>query len=166
MVFEQLARFDEAAKMYHQAIAQQRSAYEHAQQVPQVRELLDKHYANYRRVLAAMGQWDDYATATVAQAELWHDDPEPLYRIAVELAAAADASGQKEPDSSAEDAAFRATIRQRYADLAVDTLAHAVDAGLQHTDRLREDPQLSAIRNHPKVQSLLDRLQKSEKSLQ
>ena len=162
MVYEQLARHDEAATMYQQAITQQRSAYEHAQQLPQFRELLEKHHVNYRRVLAAMGHWDDYATATFAQAELWHGEPEPLYRLAVELALAADAAETAKSQASA-TAADRATARQRYADLAVDTLSAAVDAGLEHTERLQADPQLGGLRGHGKFKNLLDRLQKNEK---
>ncbi len=74
-VLEQLGRLDEATKTYGQAIEHQRFAYEHAQQVAQFREFLDKHYANYRRTLQATGQWEKDAQVAADQVKLSHDHP-------------------------------------------------------------------------------------------
>ena len=97
MVLEQLDRLDDAATMYEQAIDPKVSSIEHARQVIQFREFLGKHYINYRRVLRVMGHWDKDVKAALEQLELWQDDPEQLYKIAVDMAAAPKQWGLTKP---------------------------------------------------------------------
>ena len=113
MVLEQLDRLEEAASMYEQAIDCQKFALEHARQVTQFRDFLGKHYVNYCRVLRAMGHWDIETKTALEQLELWQSEPEQLYKIAVDMADAAEAMGAEKTKLSAD----QDVARQQYVEL-------------------------------------------------
>ncbi len=159
MVLEQLGRGDDAATTFKQAIEQQRFAREHAPEVARFRLFLAKHYANYRRVLRASHRWTEDLKAVAAHRETYHDDPEGLYRIAVGLATAAKEMAEDEAQLSSDETA----AQHEYIELAIATLSQAMDAGLERTERIREDPALTAIRKHPEFAKLLQRLPVVEK---
>ena len=86
------------------------------------------------------------------------DDPERLYRNAVGLAIEAEAIELDKTSSSADDA-----LRRRYLDLVVDLLGKAIDAGLEHPERIQEDPELSYIRKYAGFESLQKDLSNRQK---
>jgi serine/threonine protein kinase/tetratricopeptide (TPR) repeat protein len=69
-VLDSLHRPEEAAEMYDRAIESQQFCCQRAPQVAEFREFLGRHYDNDRRVLAALGRWDDYLEVTRAEFEL------------------------------------------------------------------------------------------------
>jgi hypothetical protein len=50
-----------------------------------LRDLLSKMYYNYRQALQAVGRLDEAAEAALARRQLWQDDSERLFGVAVEL---------------------------------------------------------------------------------
>jgi eukaryotic-like serine/threonine-protein kinase len=160
LVREKLGRLDDAAAIYEQAIARQRQACDNARQVTQYREFLGKHYANYRRVLRAQRRFDDDRKAAAAEADLWSDNAEELYRIAVALAGSAHAVVAPTADPNAGDAA---ALRQSYVEQAVAVLGRAIDAGLKTPERINEEPALEVLRDNAKFEELRSSLQKQQK---
>jgi eukaryotic-like serine/threonine-protein kinase len=142
MTLEELHRPAEAVAMYEQAIEHQRYCCDRAPQVVEFREFLERHYANHRRILESTGHWKHYAEVTAAQCDWLKGDPEPLYRIAIEVATAA-----KNCEANPEKALPEAERGGRaYVALAVATLNRAIDAGLTHPERIENDPALSFLR--------------------
>jgi tetratricopeptide (TPR) repeat protein len=154
LIQEKSGKLDEAKVLFEEAIAQQRRALENSPQVAQYRQYLGKHYANYRRVLRALQRWDADAATALAEVELFGDDPEELYRVGLELAAAAAAK-----ESAENPAAANADIRQRYRDQTVSALAKAIGAGLKRPERIRDEPRLEFLRADANFDKLLEGLQ-------
>ncbi len=160
MMLEQLGRLDEAAAAYRQAIQQQLIAYRRAADVTAFRELLSKHYWNYGRTLRAAGRPQEAVQAALARKELWPDNPQRLYTVAVELAMAAEqltakqTDGDKQPDAAAEKCAAQA----------IATLGEAVRLGFVPSGDLESSPDFKGVRRRPEFHRLLDSLAKAEKN--
>jgi serine/threonine protein kinase/Flp pilus assembly protein TadD len=148
LVREKLGQLEDAASLYEQAIAQQRQAYENARQVTQYRDFLDKHYSNYRRMLHALKREKDATKIAMVQTELWNDNPDELYRIALEMADAV-------PKDNLEG-----TAEAIHSLLAV--INKAIRAGLKDPLRIEKEPKLAFLRNDPRFGMLLRGLNASE----
>ncbi len=159
MVLEQLNQLDDAAKIYEQAIEHQKFSCDHARQVTQYREFLGKQYDNYRRVLKATGHWEKDLDTARLQADLWKNDPEKMYELAIDLATTAEAIEAGKIQSLGGNE----TVDQHYADLAVSTIEKAIEGGLQHTDSIGKEPKLNAIRKNAKFNTLLQHLANPKK---
>jgi tetratricopeptide (TPR) repeat protein len=165
MVSEQQHQLEDAAQCYAQAIENQRFAFEHAGQLVQFRDFLCKHYANYCRVLRSLDRHEDNLGASRSYRDICKDDPEQLFRIAVELAETAEKMKEAKAATAAVEEADAEddSVRDKYLDLAVETLEKSIDAGLQPPARIKTDAGLKSLRNGKKYETLLDRLTKTEK---
>jgi tetratricopeptide (TPR) repeat protein len=155
MVAEQQHRSQDAAKYYAQAIEHQRFAFERAGQVVQFRDFLRKHYSNYCRVLRSLDRHEEAIKAAETFFEFSKDDPEQLFRIAGELAEAAEKSGLEEKGADGD------SLGDRYRNTAVLALEKALDAGLPHPERIAGDAAFESIRQNKRYESLSERLTKT-----
>lgn len=154
MALERLNRPEEAERAYREAVEHQRIALERASEVVRYREFLSKHYWNYGQFLLKQGRVREAGSVALTRKTLWEDNPDRLYGVAVELAAIVGRSEESDRDETPGEGAEDESL----ADWAVTTLQEAVAKGLDRPDRLREDPDLSEIRDHPRFRELLDML--------
>ncbi len=79
-------RHEEAIRSYATAIESQRDRYEQQPDSAMMREVLSKMYYNYGQSLLAAGKPAEAAKAALARRDLWKDNGERLFGVAVELA--------------------------------------------------------------------------------
>jgi tetratricopeptide (TPR) repeat protein len=151
MMLEQLGRLDDAAAAYRQAIDEQLIAFRRAGDIAAFRELLSKHYWNYGRVLRAAGHPEEAAQAALARKELWKNNPQRLYTVAVELALAAEQMS-REPKAVNQE---NQVAGRQYAAQAVAALGEAVRLGYVPAEELGKNPDLKSIREDPEFRRLL-----------
>lgn len=140
MVLEELGRTADAAENFQKAVEYQKIAYLHAPKVSRYRFFLSKHYFNYGRALRRLGRPDEAARAALARRELWPDDPQHLLAVAEELASATKLLA---------DDTTRSMTQQQCAELAVETLRHAVAAGWKPPASLGWADTFAAIKDTP-----------------
>ncbi|MBI3461940.1 MAG: serine/threonine protein kinase [Planctomycetes bacterium] len=148
-----LNRTDDAVLRYREAIDHQRQALERAPRSDQFRQYLNGHYSNLAEAQRALGRLADAAATALERKALWPDDRVVLYDTACELALCAAAVARDKAELTPEEQAER----KKYADQAVGLLWQAVRAGFDQFDHMRTDPDLEAIRSHPRFKELTTR---------
>ncbi len=148
MLVEQLRRDGEAADDYQHAVEHQRFAQSHAPQVSQYRLFLSNHYYNYARVLRRLGRADEAVRVALLRRELWPHDPQHLYAVAEELAAATGllAHSARGDVSAAQCAQF-----------AVETLRKAKAAGWKPPANGDWSKSFAAVKDRPGFAELVKR---------
>jgi serine/threonine protein kinase/tetratricopeptide (TPR) repeat protein len=146
MALAEVGRHEEALVLYPTAIEAQRSCW---QRLPNaMREPLSKMYYNYGQSLRQTGQLGLAAYAATARRELWRDNGQRLFGVAVEMAeiarlerasdSAADNSGTAELDGEI-----------------IKTLRAACDSGWKDKNLLADDERFEFLQNHPDFERLL-----------
>lgn len=121
-LLEQQGLEGEAEQAFRQAILFQTKAIDAAPKTLAFRALLSKHYFNCAGNLRRQGKFTEAAQITLQRKKLWPDDPQRLFAVAQELAAAA----RQVPAGTAGDV----NSKDQCADSAVATLREAIAAGL------------------------------------
>lgn len=139
IVLEEQRDIKDAAVAYKRAVEHQRIAFSRASDVGRYRMFLSRHYYNYGRVLRHLDHPEQAVHSALARRELWPNDPERLFSIAEELALAG-AALQRHPREE--------MTADHCADLAMETLEQAVDAGLQVPADLSSKESFALLRDH------------------
>ncbi len=155
-MLSQLGRHDEALPVLHEAVRQQRLAFDRAPHVLRYRQALSTHYATLAETARALGRPGDAAVALRERRALWPDEPRELVRVAGDLALTAAVVGKGKADLTPEENAER----DGYAEEAVAVLRQAVAVGFRDGDRLQKDPNLAVLRGRGDFQELLAGLRK------
>ncbi|MDV6028779.1 MAG: serine/threonine protein kinase [Phycisphaera sp. RhM] len=123
-----------ARKHYHDAIEHQTWASEKAPQIKDFRVWLSASYVKYGRFLRRQGQYDLAGELALQRRTLWIDDPNHLYRVALELAESAIGNG-----------ASSLPLNQRWITPTLETWQMAVESGLTDVETKRKDPTLHKV---------------------
>ena len=150
MALRQLGKLEDAEMAFRAAIEHQKYAFDRAPSVADFRQFLSNHYANFGEFLLEQKRENEAVEVALARRQLWPDNPERLFSVAVELARAASAGGGD--DGSAKE------HRLEWRDAALGTLHQAVRAGFSDTDRIRSEADLECLREHPDFTAILDRI--------
>jgi tetratricopeptide (TPR) repeat protein len=86
-------RLDDALAIYPTAIEAQRACYDQSPQSVMLRELISKMYFNYRQTLQRAGRFDEALRTVRARRDLWQNQPDRLFGVAIELADLSQAPG-------------------------------------------------------------------------
>jgi serine/threonine-protein kinase len=135
-------RFEDARSALVQAEGLQRRVFDGAAGNAESRLLLGGHCFLLAQVECDLGRPDRAADVLARLLGLWPDNPQALYAVARDFALAV---------------AFRSkpAARQRCADLALDALRRAVQAGFRDPQRARTDPALQALWERDDFRELL-----------
>jgi tetratricopeptide (TPR) repeat protein len=144
-----LARNVESLRAVAEAIEHNRKAFA-AAPLPRHRQALSNSYFIQAKIQRAVGLSAEAVAATLARRDLWPDNPTELYRVACDLAAAAEVKRKRKPSSPAEQAR-----REEYRARAVQTLGEAVRAGFDDVKRLETDADWAALRHREDFQAIL-----------
>ena len=144
MAHQRLGNLEEAVKASRAAIEHQRFAFDHASSVARFRQFLSNHYGNLGDLLRQQGRLQEAVEVALARRELWPDDPERLFAVAVELANTA--IGGTDAD-------------HQWTEAALATLGQAVEAGFCDSDRIRGEPAFKLVQDHPDFVAILSRIQ-------
>ncbi|NIP79015.1 MAG: tetratricopeptide repeat protein [Gemmatimonadetes bacterium] len=158
MRFQQ-GRFEEAARSFEAAVAV-RDDYGAAYFAAQAYEAMGREEDARARYADAVG-------SVVRHMELNPDDPRAATMRAVALYRTGDREqglewGRRAVEIDPEDAGVRYNLACLYSvagevDLALETLESAIDVGFGNPEWLKRDPDLNAIRDHPRFEPLLQR---------
>lgn len=144
-VFEQLGKREEAVTAYQQAIEHQKAALASASAVPQYRASLNMHYTWLCRLLREMGRPTEAAAHSRDRRQLNPDNSTELYATAGDLALCVPLVSQE-------------AERRQLTDESIQTLRQAIDRGFADGNRLRNDANFNAVRNHEEFRRLQARL--------
>lgn len=144
MAHQRLGNLEEAVKASRAAIEHQRFAFDHASSVARFRLFLSNHYGNLGDLLRQQGRPQEAVEVALARKELWPDDPERLFAVAVELANTA--IGGSDGD-------------HQWTEAALATLGQAVEAGFCDSERIRGEPAFKLVQDHPDFVAILSRIQ-------
>jgi tetratricopeptide (TPR) repeat protein len=149
-------RFDDARRVLRTGAASARAAMDQAPQSAHPRQLLNDLWINLSLVERAAGRPADSMAVTLDRLKLCPDDPDELYRAALEFVAAVPLFGKGKVKPSAQDLADRG----RCADLAVQTLRRAVDKGFADLGRLQKDREFDVLGDRDDFRALVAELEK------
>ncbi len=151
MAQQRLGHLEKAEAAFRAAIEHQRFACERAPNVARFRQFLSNHYRNLAGLLREQGRTREALETCLARKELWADDGEHLFNVAVELAAT---RGLQEDSASAD-----APSESEWVGIVVGALEDAVAAGFHDAERIASEPDLEPIRQRPEFLALLERIQ-------
>jgi tetratricopeptide (TPR) repeat protein/tRNA A-37 threonylcarbamoyl transferase component Bud32 len=152
---EKQGRRQEALTAFQQAAKHQGIAFRLNPKGPNYREWLSNHHYCAGRVLRDQDLLPEAVTAFLKFRELWPTEARLLYDVAREFALCAARVGQSRPVLGQAEK----DERQRYADLALETVRQAVTHGFKDSRRLQTDKALDVLRPHPGFQKLLQEMQ-------
>ena len=155
MAHQRLGNFKEAEAAFRAAINHQRFACERAPDIVRFRQFLSNHYRNLAGLLRDQGRAREALETCLARKELWANDGEHLFNVAVELAS----TGLLQDDSASPDA----SSESEWVGIVVDALEDAVEAGFHDAERIASEPDLEPIRRRPEFLALLERIQTGTK---
>ncbi len=145
MAMEHADRTESALTLYVEAIDHQRFAVERAPLQIQYRNNLSKHYVNYGRALLKVSRPIEAAQAARERRQLWPAHSKRLYRVAQELAQAAE---QLSPGDSQQ--------RNQIVNDAIATLEQAMSAEPRAGTLPINVADFQSLRNHPHFETLLN----------
>ena len=135
LALAKIERYDEAIHAYSRAVTVQKRVWEQLQNSPTVRATLGRIYYNYSRALQQAGRDAEAVEQALARRELWHDNGERLFSVAVELA---QFDGTKDLDTEL-----------------IATLAEALATRYQPAVALGKDARFDPWHDHPGYQAML-----------
>jgi serine/threonine-protein kinase len=159
-VLADMGRHPEAMKAYHDAIAQHKPLLEKLHDVGEYRSRLSGHYQG---LAALQRQSKDHVAAVetlLERRKLWPDHPLELFAVARELASCIPLVGQNQADPAPQEKARR----QKYSDLAIETLRQAIAKGYQDAAQMKQAPDLTPLHGRPEFQQLLAGLEQKAKA--
>ena len=143
MAHQRLGNYEEAERAFRAAIEHQRFAFDRAPGVARFRQFLSNHYLNLGDLLRQQERRQEAVEIALARKELWPSDPERLFAVAVELANTAAGTGDEDD----------------WTGNVLATLQQAAQAGFCDTDRIRDEPGLKPLQDHPDFIAILGRMQ-------
>jgi serine/threonine protein kinase len=151
-------RHERAVEIYPAAIDAQSAAADSWQQSPRselMQQLLSKMVYNYGQSLAALGRWDEASEAALLRRDIWRDDGERLFGVAVELAELARQVRDEQQRPAAAD-----EVIERLHNLAVATLRQAFDRGYSYpvATNLAGDRRFAELRGNVPFEELVAEL--------
>lgn len=152
----QLGNEDEAEAAFRAAIEQQQYAFDRAPSVRDFRDYLSNHYANLGELLRDEGRLEEAFRIALARKELWPDDADGLFGAAVELGQIASAAEQGDGN--------RADPQLEWIEAALATLQEAVHAGFNDAGRMRDEPGLQLLQEHPGFMAILSAMESEQKA--
>ena len=147
-----LGKKKDAVATSEQATAHLRRAFDKAPTATGVRAALSKGYMNLVGFKRQSGKPDEAAAVAQEQRKLWPGNADELFKVARELALAAESSGDGSTQPTAEQSAERRAIAQQ----AIETLQEAVAAGFNKLDELKSDPHFKILAGEPAFNQLLE----------
>jgi WD40 repeat protein/tetratricopeptide (TPR) repeat protein len=157
MALQALGKPQEALAHLEKAIKHQRVAFEKAPQVEPHRRFLRNHYANLANVRRGLNQPAEAVAAALEAKKLLPKDPFNLYATAQDLARCVPLVARGEPRPTAAQRAEK----QRYIDLAVQTLREALAAGFKPVQYFAQDPAFEALRGDAGFKALFPKKPKA-----
>jgi hypothetical protein len=120
-----------------------------------MQQLLSKMVYNYGQSLAALGRWDEASEAALLRRDIWRDDGERLFGVAVELAELARQVRDEQQRPAAAD-----EVIERLHNLAVATLRQAFDRGYSYpvATNLAGDRRFAELRGNVPFEELVAEL--------
>lgn len=143
-----IGRHEHAASLYREAISAQRRCYRRAPSSQLMQEILSKMIYNQGRSLAALQRWDAAADAAISRRELWQNNGNRLFGVAVELAGFGHAAS-KGADKQLQEKIDHETVSTLYAAIAQ---GYPLKGQLASDDRfahLRENSQFTELISLP-----------------
>ena len=104
MALEYAGDLTAALELFQEAIVRQEFVVEHAPMLVAYRDSLSKHYVNCSRVLRKLRRGWEAAETAKAHLNLWPTDGQHMYKVAREMALAADALAEKSEEAEQRDA--------------------------------------------------------------
>jgi hypothetical protein len=120
----------------HEAVRQARVAFDRRPDIRDYRQTLNNAYGTLGEVLRAAGKLPEAVSATLERQVLWPDNAFEQYRVARDLARAAQAVGRGKSNLSGAERAER----EKYVQMALEALRHAVGSGYRDREALRTEP--------------------------
>ncbi len=154
MAQQRLGNLEEAERAFRAAIEHQRFALEHAPGLTTFRDFLSNHYSNLGELLRRQGRAQEAVDMALARKQLFPEDPERLFSVALELAAAVAAPSEHGRSTSGD-----AGLPPEWIETLLDTLQEAVEAGFCDRERLGREPGLDFVRHRPEFVALLGKIQ-------
>jgi len=152
MSHEGLGHLAEAERLYREAITHQERARAIQPGVVVHRVFLTNHLLGLGGVRLHLNKPDEAAELAKQAASLWTTQTSPLVGSAQLLAQCARSAGPADsPDGKSR--------RERYASLAVELLARAVDGGFRNLEFFRSSNQLDPLRDREDFKSLMQRVE-------
>jgi serine/threonine protein kinase/tetratricopeptide (TPR) repeat protein len=155
-------RHDRAVAVYSEAIEAQRRSWERAPKSNLMQELLSKMYYNEGQSLVALGKWDEAVQAALARREIWQNNGDRLFGVAIELAGIDHAARTDQVSSGDSIEAKNATTKLDQDVIA--TVRQALDHGYRPSDDLVKDERFAYLHGDPEFVKLLDRNMGDEKT--
>lgn len=152
MAYRSLGNYEKAESAFRAAIEHQQAAFELGPDVVEIRHFLSNHLANLAELLRDRGRLQEAVDVTLTRKQLWPDDPDRLFGVAVELAQAA--SIESEEDGSPDE------YRLEWTDAALAALQEAVRAGFSNSDQIRQEPGFNFLHEHPEFTAILSQIDK------
>jgi tetratricopeptide (TPR) repeat protein len=154
-IHEKQGRREDALAAFQQAIEHQSIAFRLDPRGREYREWLSNHHFCAGRLLRDLDRLPEAVAAFLEFRALWPTQGGLLYDVAGELALCSARVGNSRPALSEAEQAER----QRYADLALETVRQAVAHGFKDSQRLQTDQALDGLRSLPGFQKVLQELQ-------
>jgi tetratricopeptide (TPR) repeat protein len=146
-------RHEQAVAIYPEAIEAQRQSWQRAPNSGLMQELLSKMYYNEGQSLAALKKWNEAADAAIARREVWQNNGDRLFGVAVELAAIDQAiRAQQAPDSG--DSTSH-DLSAKLDEEVIDTLLQATAHGYSHAADLATDDRFAYLQGNDRFAKLL-----------
>jgi serine/threonine protein kinase/tetratricopeptide (TPR) repeat protein len=156
MTLQETGRTEEALVVLEQALAHQKTAYGKAPKVRHYRNALNKQYRHLAEVHRAAGRAAAAVEVSLRRRELWKGNGAELMDVAGDLARAAQAVGRDKATLSTEERAER----ERYHELALETLRQALAAGYKDSAALQSEPAFELLRPRADFQELVKGISK------
>ena len=139
-----------------EAIAWQKVTFARAPQSPRYREGLGVFYTAQAEGLRKLGRLSEAVAVTRKRQELYPDDPQELFRIAVGVSRVLPLVGAGKKKLSPEELA----VRRGFEDQTLEVLRTAVAKGFRDAKQLRSQVAFALLRQRPEFQELVRAAQK------
>jgi tetratricopeptide (TPR) repeat protein/tRNA A-37 threonylcarbamoyl transferase component Bud32 len=149
-----LGKKPDALATSEQATEHLRRAFDQVPNAAGFRAALSKGYANLAGFKRQSGKPAEAAAIAEEQRKLWPGNADELFKVARELALAAEATGEATAESTTSS---QSTDRRAIAQQAIEVLQEAVAAGFNKLDELKSDPQFKVLAGDPAFMQLLEK---------
>jgi tetratricopeptide (TPR) repeat protein len=146
-------RHEQAVAIYPEAIEAQRQSWRRAPNSGLMQELLSKMYYNEGQSLVALQKWNEAADAAIARREVWQNNGDRLFGVAVELAAIDQAVRAQQTRDSSDNTNH--DLSAKLDDEVINTLRQATAHGYSHAADLVTDDRFAYLHGSEEFAKLL-----------
>jgi serine/threonine protein kinase/tetratricopeptide (TPR) repeat protein len=139
-----VGRHEQAVTLYEEAVNAQRRCYRQAPTSKLMQEILSKMIYNQGRSLVALERWNAAVDTALTRRELWQNNGQRLFGVAVELAGVGNAN------KSSDDL----DLKERLDRETVVTLRQALDSGYPRDGQLATDERFAHLRDNQQFATL------------